>query len=259
MQPTKKFIPSALFSLASGVTLAFLLSSSTALAKTPLYKGNAVYKDSPVFNPLPKWTGFYLGAGAGMGSWTANSHVNFDGAALTAGVRTGGFGGFGSLLAGYDYQFNRTIVAGAFVDGNLGNASGDIEFPGVVGTLTESGTWGVGVRLGGLINPTSLPYLALGFSRTYFNSANLNLALPGNPSSGLSTPSFGCSGWFAGAGLEVKITSNLSLKGEYRYANYNSQNLALNSSSGLLGTTAGITMPFHPINQTAQAVLIYKF
>jgi outer membrane immunogenic protein len=255
MQLTKKFISSTLFNLVSGVSLVFLLSSHAALAKTPSYK---IYKDNPVFTPIATWTGFYVGAGAGMGSWTADSHLTVGGTALTAGIRTGGFGGFGMLSAGYDYEFNHSIVAGAFIDGNLGHLSGNLEFPGVVGNIAETGTWGVGARLGALINPTSMPYLTLGFSRTYFNSTNLYFALPGGVSSGLTTPSFGSSGWFAGAGLEVLFGAHFSLKGEYRYANYNTRTLAINGAPGALLVT-GVGMPFHPVNQTAQAELAYKF
>lgn len=238
--------------LVFSASFTFLLGSSAALATTMSPLESSI---SPTLNP--KWTGFYVGAGAGMGAWTGNSKVTVNGIAITATQMQGGYGGFATLIGGYDYYFIQpSVVVGGFIDGSLGHISGSAEFPGVVGNLYENANWDIGARLGPVINSIILPYVSIGYSRAYFSKTKLNLALPTQPGSGLTTPSFDVGGWFWGAGLEAKITSHWSIKGEYRYAAYNRDTLPLNAL--IAGLPVNAFMPFKPIVQTFQAEVIYK-
>ncbi len=202
-----------------------------------------------------KWTGFYAGAGAGMGAWTADSKVTINGVAVTATQTQGGKGGFVMAGLGYDYLFQYDLLAGAFIDGNYGRLSGSSAFSGAVGDQSETGSLGLGGRIGKLISPTVLPYLTAGFSRAYFDHVNFNFALAGNPSLGLYTSAFTANGYFLGAGIEAIVYKNWSLKGEYRYASYDRENLGIQGSPILVGTAK---MPTQPTTQTFIASINYK-
>ena len=76
----------------------------------------------------PSWTGFYIFGGAGGGVWDASSNTVVTGitAAPLSINEVGGDGWFGTVGAGYDWQFNGTWVAGVFADGQFGSLSGII-------------------------------------------------------------------------------------------------------------------------------------
>lgn len=247
MQLKKQPIINYFFILTVSGLLICLPSSAMAWTKTILLDNN-----SP-------WTGFYVGGGAGLGAWTATSKVTINSIALTATQTQGGKGGYVTLTGGYDYLFKHSIIGGVFVDGDLGHLSGTNAFSGLVSNLSETGNFALGARIGKLISPTILPYLAGGYSRAYFDNMNYNLAIAGGGFSGLSSPSFTTSGWFLGAGLEVNLFCNWFLKGEYRYANYNSKSVAINGTVAGIPLTANTQLPFHPTVQTFQAVVTYKF
>lgn len=240
MQLKKQPILSSLSILVSSVSITFLSGSSVAMTQV---------------DNSPKWTGFYVGAGAGMGAWTADSNVTELGHAVTATQKQGGDGGFFTLTAGYDYLFSCPFLVGAFIDGDLGHLTGNSTIPGFVGNQSETGSWGLGIRFGGLINPTILPYLTAGASRAYFNRVNYNIAIPKEPFSGVTSPALTSDGYFLGAGLEAKLSSNWSLKGEYRYASYIRQSVALKFPL----VPVGASLRFKPTIQTFEAVLVYKF
>ena len=112
--------------LALTALAAFTGSASAAdLAARP-------YTKAPVPLPVaPNWTGFYIFGGGGGGLWAADSNVVTQpgGAALTRDQRLGGSGWFGTVGAGYDWQFNSSWVAGIFADGQFGDIRGSISDP----------------------------------------------------------------------------------------------------------------------------------
>ena len=243
----KKPISSYYYHLSLSLPFALILASSTALAQTPSSNNN--------YN----WTGAYVGAGGGLGAWIGNSAVDSYGVAVTANQMQGGRGGFGTIILGYDYQFNNSIVAGAFIDGDLGRLDGNMAFPGFVGTLTESTGWGLGARLGWLINPTVLPYLIGAYSQARYSNVNLNFANAGGVFSGLTTPAFISNGWFLGGGMEAKLNAHFSLRGEYRWASYGTQTLPFNGAVAGVAIGGSATQPFNSTIQTFRAVVAYKF
>jgi len=227
--------------------LLFLLGSSSVGAQTFLPEG------------FPKWMGFYAGAGVGMETWILKTKAAIAGHAVTATTNNGGYGAIGTILAGYDYEFDNAMVVGAFVDGTLGsNATNNISpTPGLIGKITESGNWDIGARIGHPINYIVLPYLTAGYSRTYFSNTHLNEALPQEPSTFLSTPGFNVGGWFLGAGLETEIISHWSLRGEYRFTSYHWESIPFNGVVD--GVIVNNTQPTKAINQTVQALVTYRF
>src|SRR5579872_5187186 len=131
------------------------------------------YTKAPVMpEPVYNWTGFYVFGGAGGGVWDADSYsVNAAGNATTISQHLGGEGWFGTVGAGYDWQFNQTWVAGILADGQFGSLRGTIHdtFAGLGGFEKIQDSWAVGARLGYLVAPNVLSYVNGGYSGAHFS------------------------------------------------------------------------------------------
>jgi len=103
---------------------ATMLGGSALAADLPA----RAYTKAPVFEPTPSWTRFYIFGAGGGGIWNAdiNAVTNPGRAPLTVNQRMGGDGWFGTIGAGYDWQFSPSWVAGIFADGQFGSLSGSI-------------------------------------------------------------------------------------------------------------------------------------
>jgi hypothetical protein len=80
-------------------------------------------KAPPPIAPTYSWTGFYVFGGGGGGLWAADQSVQVTGSniPLTINQRQGGSGWFGTVGAGYDWQFNHSWVFGILADGQFGS------------------------------------------------------------------------------------------------------------------------------------------
>ena len=129
------------------------------------------YTKAPVMpEPVYNWTGFYIFGGAGGGVWDADSlSVNAAGNANTITQRTGGDGWFGTVGAGYDWQFNHSWVAGIFADGQFGSLRGSLNDAALNLTGTEKlrDTWAVGGRIGYLVAPNVYSYVNAGYTTRF--------------------------------------------------------------------------------------------
>jgi opacity protein-like surface antigen len=206
------------------------------------------------------WTGFYFGAyfGAGQGNSdhtftdTSRNTFTFTQPGVTQtfvteerGAGTGGGDVTGSvvdLFAGYNWQVSPGFVLGAQVEGTVFS---DITFKsigtrtftdtqiqtvtvGAVTTVTTANTSGSGVfevtdelrsmvalvgRAGWLVTPNALLY---GIGGVVFG----NFVVPDSDDPFGGKRSQWEVGWTAGAGGELRLTNNWSLRGEYRYINF---------------------------------------
>lgn len=109
-----------------------------ALTTIAAFTAPAVAADMPVRAPVYQppapvynWTGFYIFGGGGGGLWNADSNVVAfpSGIALTRDQRLGGSGWFGTVGAGYDWQFSSSWVFGIFGDGQFGEIRGSLSDP----------------------------------------------------------------------------------------------------------------------------------
>ena len=234
--------------------------------------------------PAANWTGFYGFGGGGGGLWNAGSVTTTNevgGAPPTIATepRTGGRGAFGTLGAGYDWQFNRAWVAGIFADGQFGSLRGSISNTtfSFAGPETLRNTWAVGARLGYLVAPNVLSYVNAGYTGSNWSGSTLigQFTVPAfNAPGTLTTPSFTSNGWFVGGGIENSLNifrisvPNLFLKTEYRAAYFGSRTLPQTPSQNLVGIqfnnmlapfsgTASGT--FKPQDQTISTSLVYRF
>lgn len=208
----------------------------------------------------PSWTGFYLGAGLGYGSFV-NNNVDLDDRVNPSlpSQDTGGKGWLATVTLGYDHQIGK-IVVGAFVDYDWNRSSGEWRDRAggfnVSGDFDQRSSWAVGGRIGVLANPGTLVYVSGGWTDARFDELRL---LPFNPAPAAvpqRIPSQDFRGGFIGAGIETQLMSNLSLRLEYRFADFRDESVDRTSiDTGTFRTQ----VDEHLTEQTIRAVLAYKF
>jgi outer membrane immunogenic protein len=216
---------------------------------------------APIFVPPPfTWTGFYVGLNAG-GIWPSGSRNAsiLDTNPATAAFVTAGFpGGLGSQSAGFlgGGQAGYNWQTGAFVlgvetdfDGStLSKKFNNVGSPFAAATglggdfLTVNGknslTWlgTTRARLGFVATPDNrlMIYATGGVAYGGGNSQfSVFDATHGAIFSG--TPSSSRVGWVIGGGAEYAVTNNITIKGEYLYADLGSTNF--NTTQNIAATT----------------------
>jgi outer membrane immunogenic protein len=216
--------------------------------------------------PIANWTGFYIFGGAGGGLWNADSNVRTfpGGLDLTRDQRLGGSGWFGTVGAGYDWQFS-SWVGGIFADGQFGSLRGSLSDPWnfIEGREKLRTSYAAGVRLGYLVAPSVLSYVNGGYSGSEWSGSSLStLAAVGGPTL-VTTPSFNRDGWFIGGGVENNLNffgisaPGWFMKTEYRSAFY--QRITLPESFADTGALVGTAVTFKPWVQTISTSLVYRF
>jgi outer membrane immunogenic protein len=225
------------------------------------------YTKAPMMTAAPSWTGFYVFGGAGGGLWDADTRV-VDHATgvgvLPLNQKQGGDGWYGTVGAGYDWQFNSAWVAGIFADGQFGSIKGTIQDQGpfVAGTEKLKTSWAAGVRVGYLVAPNVLSYVNGGYSGSNWSGTTLLDTRFGTPS-GAHTNSFDRNGWFIGGGVENSLNifgvaaPGWFMKTEYRAAYYDTKRIAELADGTNLAIANDIT--FKPLVQTISTSLVYRF
>ncbi|ADP72094.1 hypothetical protein Rvan_2888 [Rhodomicrobium vannielii ATCC 17100] len=236
--------------IATASVAALLAMGGSALAGDLYAKGG--YKDAPVVVAEPTWTGFHLGLGVG------GAAVNHEIDAGLYDVRSGesksiagidgisGTGVFGTVEVGYDRQYGN-FVGGIFFNYDFGDdISTDVSLLGHdLASVKQTDSWTVGGRLGYLVNASTLAYVLGGYTESTFELSV--------PVANFSTDDT-FSGWTVGGGLETKLTSSLSLKGEYRYTEFDTNTYKTGPLFCHIGAYADIDTSV----QTARLVLSYK-
>jgi outer membrane immunogenic protein len=209
---------------------------------------------APVFVPPPfTWTGFYVGLNAG-GIWPSGSRsasifdpdAGIDGGFINAGF-PGGLGsqsaGFiGGGQAGYNWQtgafvlgvetdFDGTTVSKSFNNVGVPFAGADVpailkgDFLSVNGkaSLTWLGT--TRGRVGFVATPDNrLMIYATGGVAYGGGSSNFSAFDSTQGALWTGSPSSTRVGWTIGGGVEYAITNNITIRGEYLYADLGSNN-----------------------------------
>jgi outer membrane immunogenic protein len=231
------------------------------------------YSKAPPPVMAPSWTGFYLFGGGGYGIFDSNSYrTNAAGVQQGLATTVGGDGYFGTVGAGYDWQFNSSWVAGVFADGQFGSIRGSMIDPvfgfnagvpgGTTGPLKDKTNAAAGVRIGYLVAPNVLSYVNGGYSYASFGSSTqLNIATIAVT----TTPSFSRSGWFLGGGVENNLdifgisAPGWFMKTEYRVAEYSRVSLPETFVPGIGVGLVGASITERPIVQTVSTSLVYRF
>lgn len=199
-----------------------------------------------------EWTGFYAGINAGYGAGNAVSSSRTDyvnqslsgGSVFAAGVdgalaqKSDMMGFVGGLQLGSNWQSGSLVLG---LEADIQGASVDIHTTETnivgAGTLTQGmrqsldflGT--ARARIGMLLTPSLLAYgtggLAYGQTTTAITGSHASSAIP-SWSADRSSWQFG---WTAGGGFELKLSQDISIKGEYLYFDLG----AATTSVGILG------------------------
>lgn len=237
--------------------LSFILLTSPPAQSADL--GGNDFNEPPSFPVSAKnWTGFWVGLGGGYGA--VNSDVTVLPAGGGLGINLDGLGGDGGIFTvggGYDFQIGAQWVLGAFADYDWTGMQSTFSVPSGAATvkLDAKYQYAVGVKTGFLANPGTLIYVTGGWTRFEYDGPNLtNAAIAGV----VGSPKF--DGWFLGGGVETMLGSwfgnnNVTLKAEYRYADYG------NEALGVAGTAAaGALVPsVEPSTHTGRFSINYKF
>src|SRR5882757_7955421 len=166
------------------------------------------YTKAPMMAPVYNWTGFYIFGGGGGGLFSADSNVNTSpgGVGITRDQRLGGDGWFGTVGAGYDWQFS-SWVAGIFADGQFGEIRGSLSDPnfGTEGREKLRTSYAAGARIGYLVAPQVLSYVNAGYSGSEWSGTTQTTLAAAGSATLATTPSFRRDGWFIGGGVENNL------------------------------------------------------
>lgn len=235
-------------------------------------------------------------AAMGQGHYSTYACSDLEGACFYGGAEAladaGKFGYFGTAEAGYDIQLNDSVVvgilgnydvksnqstsitgAGAYdiyndYSGHYSFDSGTVE---IGSTLTQGNSWAVLARLGVLATPSTLVYGLAGYSTAEFeltgtlSAASVQTDDDFGPYS-VTTGKKWKGAFVGGAGVETLIADHVSLKLEYRYANYgkidmsDSSDFSISSHSVIINGTADYSVEAKDIvDQSVRAVMSYRF
>jgi outer membrane immunogenic protein len=166
------------------------------------------YQRPAVYAQIPYWAGFYLGINGG-GGWGRSQWDGVD--------RFDVSGGLLGATIGYNWQFGQAVIG----------VEGDIGWSGISGTTNTLCPFGCETRNHWLATARGragyafgqiLPYLTAGLA-----IGDINATTPGFPGGSITT-----AGWTVGAGLEVGIVPNVSVKAEYLYVDLSDFNCGFN-------------------------------
>jgi outer membrane immunogenic protein len=229
-----------------------LVSSSASTARNS-YASYSVKADHPLMDEAPVWSGAYWGASTGgavtrsrvtsteqaFQSFPTNaSPFNIQGENSVGSSGPGNHGGAViDVFAGWNFQVSPKFVVG----GQLEATVSDLNFNSA-GTKTDTSFDGTGpngqtaiedfrpqvssnwmasalLRAGFLADDKTLIYGIGGLTLAQFQANNLSdTSFIGSQ----FDESFMAAGWTAGAGIERKLDSHWSIRGEYRYTNFDS-------------------------------------
>lgn len=217
--------------------------------------GNGIPTGSDLFafgmpsfsEPRSDWTGFHIGGHLGSGMTSASGDITRTGAASASAIGYSDSGVSAGLQVGYDRQLDNRVVLGLEGDFSmLGQKSGKINTLAtesaalIAGGYLESQSeyeldWTASLRgrlgysLGRLMvyGTGGVSVLQQSGTRMQYASNTLTSSranpnpLPTSTEPYLQEATSATSiGWTAGAGVEFALTSSLSIKGEYSYADF---------------------------------------
>jgi outer membrane immunogenic protein len=269
-------------------------NSSVAVAALAAFLMAAPASAADIEAPLPAavdWTAFHVGAGGGgLFGFVEEDADSFIGASdllispfvSSAGQHETDLGDaafFGTVEAGFDYQLGTSVVIGVLANYDFGKTKLDNESATVVTSefigppvVIDSATyetkweigdsWTVGGRLGFLAMDNALIYVLGGYTQAKVKSES-SLSADSNADFSFATSHSGWEdGWFAGGGIEALLTDHISLKAEYRFADYGSvdnEDDDLNFLEEFSFSEARSSMAGDITVHSVRAVLSYRF
>lgn len=165
------------------------------------------------------WTGFYITAGVGAGGLVHELDSTIFGGVGLNGI--GAEGVLGEIGVGYDHMIGQRGLIGLRATYRRSNIETELSAPGfgpgINGDITAD--WGFDLigRAGLFTTPETLVYALGGFTRQNFDLST-NVGFGGEETQ---------NGFVVGAGVETAISPNISLRGEYRYHQFKTEDFGL--------------------------------
>jgi outer membrane immunogenic protein len=211
----------------------FILASAAAIAMATGAQAadlgvQRVAVPSAIIAPVFNWSGFYVGGDIGYWSGTTRlvlpALAGTDGSPRPSGVKLGAH-------IGYLHQFANNLVLG--IEGDiswLGGRNSDGAMAAFPSFYRVRATWDGSVRaVAGAAIDRALIYGTAGVAFINTNGCGYNVAPPCNPGTEFSGTR---AGWTIGAGIAYAVTSNVSVRAEYLYANYGTRDYAAANFAG---------------------------
>ncbi|MET0606945.1 MAG: outer membrane protein, partial [Beijerinckiaceae bacterium] len=188
------------------------LSTASLAADIPSRRVAPVAPAPVVYAPAFTWTGFYIGVQGGYTRGRTTGAVSDAIGGESFGYDTDG--GLFGVHAGYNFQFSPMFVAGVEADAEWSGLSGSgVTSLGAFGHSTDIEWQGSLRGRLGLAFERAMIYATGGLAL-----ANIEHAAIGPISS--YSYSDTRAGWTLGGGIEYAVTNNVTIRGEYRYADY---------------------------------------
>jgi outer membrane immunogenic protein len=213
------------------------------------------------------WTGFYVGVGGGKSSLN-NKLSAQPGSDPSLGLYASlnGLGADGLLAtinAGFDYQFTPSFVVGIFGDYDFHSLKStlDVDITNVPlnahGEISVNQQWSIGGRFGYLTSPSTLVFVSGGY--TALSLSNFVATVSGPfPAETFVAAVPRIAGGFVGTGFETKLTTNVSLRGEYRFSKFGSGQVTLPTIDGT-DLNSFVSARISPTLQIVKASVNYRF
>lgn len=200
--------------IAAAAAAMLSLASVAHAADTFIVGGETI---THVTNDGKRWDGLYVGVTAGRATGTVQDISNASASAQdTKGLLAG-------VHAGYNWQLDNGVVLGVEGDVVVGGAKADWTSGAYRGSDVINGSGSARVRAGYALGDL-LPYVTGGVAVA--NTTNsLGCTVPAHGAGSCKTSFDATSnqfvlGYTVGAGVELAVTENVSVRGEYRYTKY---------------------------------------
>ncbi len=186
------------------------------------------YKDGP-YVAYPNWTGYYIGAHIG-GAWAAADFTDLNVFPNVAFNRESS-GIFGGGQIGYNYQLGNLVIGPEVDIGGIGLSGSTVEVGGLgaVSSVSSGFYFDITGRLGYAWGP-ALAYAKGGYAY-YGGSLSVNEVGIGSVSHS------DLSGWTVGGGLEYKFNPAWSVKAEYQYFEFQTNQLGIQADDSVWDNT----------------------
>ncbi len=184
-----RLLTAGLLACSAGIALADGIPTAANVAEAPIGAND--------------WRGFFVSASIGYGFGNSSFEVGPN----KADYDPDGFQGAVGL--GYDFMVRDNWVLGVFTDYTFGEQDDKFTLVGIDTKGELDDIWAVGGRAGVIIHKDLLLYGTVGYTRAEATLSNA-----------AAKASEDIDGYFVGVGLERLLCSNLYLKGEYRYSDF---------------------------------------
>lgn len=228
-------------------------AAATIALSAPAFAADLIIEEPSYIAPVSvyDWSGFYLGAHAGWAFGSGDQDITVDSLGFLdpefAAIDISG--GFVGATAGFNHQMDSIVfgvegdVAWAGISGytNTNNDPDDDGFETTVDWLaTLRGRVGYAVDSFLLYGTGGLAVAGIGVENGDVDGDVFD------PITGTASTSLTGVGFVAGAGVEVAVTENISVKAEYNYYDFGTIDFAAPDSLG--GTEEGtVTTNFHAV------------